>query len=425
MARVARLLELLVRLQTRPRFTAGELAAEFAVSRRTMLRDLQELSALGVPLVATPGRGGGYALAWPHRPPALALTEVEATGLVLAYEAFLGYAQTPFAPESLSAITKLRAALPAAALGRLDRVRDRVAVVEPAPAAPAPLLPDLLTAALDGRPLRIDYDSRSGRSERTVWPIGLYAAAGFWYCACHDERRGQVVSLRADRVLALAPTEAAPRPPVPTLREWLRDRERGGDLLRFRARLTARGAKNFEVRSLFGPPTEEPDGTWTIAANVPAGELGRYAERLLGVGPDLVVEEPPALVAAMADLAERVAALYRPPAKAADSLLGRKGVVLFTPRGCRSLACALAAPRATGSHVAQQAVPRPCSPAVAGLESRCRRRSGDADGAAGHQENNDRRQEDQQQRRQAGRDARLEATGARPGAGRVGRVGEG
>ena len=60
--RTTRLLELLVRVQTKPRFTAQELADEFGVSRRMMLRDLNALSGMGVPLCSTPGPGGGYSL---------------------------------------------------------------------------------------------------------------------------------------------------------------------------------------------------------------------------------------------------------------------------------------------------------------------------------------------------------------------------
>jgi predicted DNA-binding transcriptional regulator YafY len=310
MARTTRLLDLLVRLQGRPRFTAAELAAEFGVSRRTILRDLQELSLLGLPLVATPGRGGGYRLAWPHRPPALALTAAEAIGLVLAYEAFLGYAQSPFAPETGAAMVKLRAALPPEAARRLDRVRDHVAVVESSRGAPAPLLPALLAAAVAGRGLRIVYDARSGRSERTVWPIGLYAAAGFWYCAAHDVRRGRVVSLRADRVRSLAPAEDAARPALPSLRDWLRSRERGGEPLPFLARLTRRGATDVELQTLFGEPVRTDGGGWIIEATVPASELEWYARRLLAVGTDITVEGPPELVAAMRRLAEGIAARY-------------------------------------------------------------------------------------------------------------------
>ena len=57
LSRTARLLELLIRVQTKPRFTAAELAEEFGVSKRTMLRDLNALSAMGVPLRSTPGPG--------------------------------------------------------------------------------------------------------------------------------------------------------------------------------------------------------------------------------------------------------------------------------------------------------------------------------------------------------------------------------
>jgi predicted DNA-binding transcriptional regulator YafY len=56
-SRTARLLELLVRVQTKPRFTAQELADEFGVSRRTMLRDLHALSVMGVPLRCSPKTG--------------------------------------------------------------------------------------------------------------------------------------------------------------------------------------------------------------------------------------------------------------------------------------------------------------------------------------------------------------------------------
>jgi predicted DNA-binding transcriptional regulator YafY len=62
---MARLLELMVRVQTKPRFTAAELATEFGVSRRTILGELQALPTMGVPLRSTPGPGGGSRLRSP------------------------------------------------------------------------------------------------------------------------------------------------------------------------------------------------------------------------------------------------------------------------------------------------------------------------------------------------------------------------
>jgi len=126
-SRTARLLELLVRVQTKPRFTAQELADEFGVSRRTMLRDLHALSGMGVPLRSTPGPGGGYSLPRGGRRLSPSLTVDEAIALIVFYEGFLRYPDCPFSAQSLSAVTKLRAALPSEVVAELDRLRRHIA----------------------------------------------------------------------------------------------------------------------------------------------------------------------------------------------------------------------------------------------------------------------------------------------------------
>src|SRR6218665_584353 len=60
--RASRLLSILILLQLRPQVTARSLAREFEVSVRTVLRDIDELSASGVPVYATRGREGGFSL---------------------------------------------------------------------------------------------------------------------------------------------------------------------------------------------------------------------------------------------------------------------------------------------------------------------------------------------------------------------------
>lgn len=221
MSRTARLLELLIRLPAKPRFTVEELVGEFAVSRRTMLRDLHALSELGIPLIATPGPGGGYALAHGQQLPPLRLTVEEALGLLLSYEAFIDRSPSPFADQSLSAVTKLRAALPTDLVAELDHIRRHVAILDrPRPYA-APLLGELLRASIDGVHLRTVYDSRAGRSERVIFPFGLYSASGFWYCACLDDARGHNVSLRADRFVCITHVEGPhDRPTSRLARGW-------------------------------------------------------------------------------------------------------------------------------------------------------------------------------------------------------------
>lgn len=60
--RAGRLLSVLLILQSEGRVTARELARRLEVSERTILRDLAELGASGVPLYAVRGPQGGFEL---------------------------------------------------------------------------------------------------------------------------------------------------------------------------------------------------------------------------------------------------------------------------------------------------------------------------------------------------------------------------
>lgn len=312
MSRAERLLEILITLRSRPRFTVKEMADEMGVSRRTMLRDLQALSEIGVPLQATPGPYGGYSLVTRSRLLPLSLTVEEAIGMVLSYEAFLRYAESPFSAQSGSAITKLRNAMSPDVVRELDRLRAYVSVDEPARQYRAPHLAEILQAALDGIHLRIVYESASGIAERVVFPYGLYAQQGFWYCACFDYRRRDHLSLRADRIRAVERLDDMERPEPISLRDWLHMRRTTDDRLPLYARTTRRGAASLELEVLFGPVRTDGRGNGIVQSWIPAAEVDFYAARLLTLGTELTVEEPPELIQAMVEKARAVASQYKP-----------------------------------------------------------------------------------------------------------------
>src|SRR5882724_2813273 len=122
--RASRLLSILMLLQAKGRQSAASLAAEFEVSLRTIYRDIDELSAAGVPVFAERGRAGGFQLLEGWRTRLTGLTAAEAQALFLAGlpgpAAELGLAEVMEA-----ARLKLLAALPAGWQADASRVGAR------------------------------------------------------------------------------------------------------------------------------------------------------------------------------------------------------------------------------------------------------------------------------------------------------------
>ncbi|MCE9594545.1 MAG: WYL domain-containing protein [Planctomycetes bacterium] len=179
----SRLLSILLRLQLEGRVSAQALASTFEVSVRTIYRDIDALSAAGVPVYAERGRRGGFALRDGYRTRLTGLDRPEAESLF--------FAGLPFAAEQLglgpaleTTRMKLLAALPEATARDAQRVASRFHVDPVAwfqGADEQVLLRELAAAVWLSRMIRMRYDSWKGVVERRVSPLGLVLKAGVWY----------------------------------------------------------------------------------------------------------------------------------------------------------------------------------------------------------------------------------------------------
>ncbi|MCD1260292.1 transcriptional regulator [Paenibacillus athensensis] len=218
MKKAQRLIELMLAINERRRFTIKEMADAFGVSERTMHRDLQELCDLGMPLYTEFGPHGGYRLLHKRMLPPILFAEQEAVAMFFAFQSLQYYASLPFEAETASALNKFYHYLPDDAKLTINALKERVAFWSPQRTAGSPFLQQLLEAALAQRPVRIVYASSGGDSERTVQPIGIYSSGGRWYVPAYCFSRDKALLFRADRVLALA--EAGTEEAARDLRGW-------------------------------------------------------------------------------------------------------------------------------------------------------------------------------------------------------------
>jgi predicted DNA-binding transcriptional regulator YafY len=200
-----RLVATLLLLQARKKVTAAEVAAELEVSERTARRDLEALSAAGIPVYSQPGRAGGWALLGGARTDLSGLTADEARAMFMV--AGPAAAATP---ELKAALRKLVRALPEPFRESAQTAATSI-MIDPggwgrSGRAFRPKHLDALQAAVAGAvQVRLGYSDREGKSTtRTVHPLGLVVKGSVWYLVAGTDA-GQR-TFRVGRVTSVDPT---------------------------------------------------------------------------------------------------------------------------------------------------------------------------------------------------------------------------
>ncbi|MFC9494339.1 helix-turn-helix transcriptional regulator [Streptomyces sp. NPDC056982] len=317
-----RLLSILLLLQTRGRVAAPELAERLEVSVRTIYRDIEALSASGVPVYAERGRHGGIALLPGYRTDVTGLTADESRALfILAAQG----AHSALGLDSAfrSALRKVMAALPEPHRPAAELTSRRILVEAsrwrggPMPAVDLGVLQE---AVLTERRLRLRYRHSGTDTPRayTVDPYGLVSKAGVWYLVA--DRRAEPQLFRADRVREATLTDA----PVQrrqgvqladvwaVLKRQVEDRpgavEATARVRRTHLDLFLRLCGN----ALTAPPDDDGRSEW-ITVRLGYGEV-REARSLLSFADNVEVAGPPEIREELARCAAAITGVYGPPA---------------------------------------------------------------------------------------------------------------
>jgi predicted DNA-binding transcriptional regulator YafY len=205
--RASRLLNLLLLLQTRGGLTAEALSRELEVSVRTVHRDVDALSAAGIPIYAERGPQGGIRLVEGYRTRLTGMTAEEAEAV------FLSGLPGPAAELGLGTVVaaarlKVLAALPPELRSRASRLVERFHLDATGwyqAGEPVPHLGVLSEAVWETHRVAVRYRRGDGSVERILEPLGLVLKAGVWYVVARTD--DQLRTYRASRVLEARPLE--------------------------------------------------------------------------------------------------------------------------------------------------------------------------------------------------------------------------
>lgn len=321
--RASRLVQFLVRLQLRGGASATELAAALEVSVRTIYRDVEALSAAGVPIYTEVGRNGGIRIDPAYRIAGLPrLDAAEARGVLFAVVPAIA---EQLGLDATAADRTLLPAMEGATETAARVVRERL-LVEPThwfvPPDETPALAEIARAVWESREVRLTYRGTGA----VVHPFGLILKGSTWYLLGQvrrsAERPYRLFRLSRIETVELRDVHFARPPDFDLATAWAEHRQA------FLASLpqylvTVRVAPEAEPQLAL---LDEGAPQLPLPAQVDRDEQGwarlhlRFertptgaARHLLRLGAEIEVLDPPELRELMAKTAAELAALYDPP----------------------------------------------------------------------------------------------------------------
>lgn len=309
-----RLLRLLGLLEGRIDWTAAELAGRLGVTTRTIRRDVTRLRALGYPVEAVAGPGGGYRLGAGGKLPPLLLDDDEALAVAVGLRVAVSSAVGGLEDSSLSAMAKLEHVLPPRLRTRLEDVGEATVSVS---GSPLPRIDEgvLATASATTRSrqrMRFSYvDGRGRQSERHTEPLRLVHTGRRWYLVAFDLDRDDWRTFRLDRVTAAKATGMrSTRRKSPDPVEMVH-RGTAVEAWDHRAEVILKTAEEDARRHIpANVGTIEPRGKTRCRLVIGADEVGWLARYLLSLPFDFEVIEPDELRAKLGQIGERLSAAY-------------------------------------------------------------------------------------------------------------------
>ncbi|MDP5274262.1 helix-turn-helix transcriptional regulator [Chengkuizengella axinellae] len=310
MKRTDRIMAILIALQQRPE-TAQSLADKFEVSKRTILRDVQSLSEMGIPIYSMTGPNGGFRLMEGYQLSPLQFDSKEALTILFALQAMTRIPDTPFNQERWTVIDKIKAILPDETLQQVDPLLNHVEVEIPSRNYTTPYLTSLLEYTTESRWLNILYRSKNHTRWLQIFPRRVYTAHGFWYCEAYSEIHQEDRTFRVDRFGEIEVIQSTSLNP-PDLVDDLKRTKNTEPPTRVIVKLNYKGALMTEQDPHIGHLVKNiTEDEWEVDYMCPASEWDYSVHFFYSLGLNAEVVEPPKMKQEIFQLASKMCDRYQ------------------------------------------------------------------------------------------------------------------
>jgi predicted DNA-binding transcriptional regulator YafY len=309
-------------INNRAHFTIAEIQREFNISRATAIRDINEIQAMGFPLTAEPGRGGGYSVLQNHYLPAVRFTPEELKAIFISFIASKN-SQLPYLQNRRSITEKLIGIASQTQQDELIELNQILLFENTNPANPnllelddaaPPELNQLISLAVRDRHLRLTFETSPGWPQlMDVYLLHIFNSNAQWLAEVYDLDADEFRYLPVDLLRDSAISEQKMKVSEQEILDKKRLRARDANLV---VKLDATGIRRFKrmhppgiILSLTG--MFQSSGMFHVQLDVSdVEELEYYADWLLFLGKGVEYVRIPNELRAM--LEERLANLKFP-----------------------------------------------------------------------------------------------------------------
>lgn len=234
MNRIDRLSAILIQLQSKKFVKAQDIAERFAISLRTVYRDVRALEAAGIPINGEAGIG--YSLMDGYRLPPVMFTREEAVAFLTAEKLVEKLTDPATEQHYKSAMYKIKAVLKTQEKEHLEHMNDHIEVLRN-PYLPKDHFSDshiqtILQCISAKSVLAMQYfaNHNQQQTKRDVEPVGIFYAGSHWYLIGYCLLRKDYRTFRIDRILSAQSTTTHYSLQHPSLKTYLTQLSKEKDL---------------------------------------------------------------------------------------------------------------------------------------------------------------------------------------------------